>query len=156
MTKNFSFRGDEPMQLPRRRLLHLAAGAAGAAVLPLSPQAAAALDYPTRQVRVLIGFAPGGAPDILARLISQWLSERLGQTFVVENRPGANGDIAKEGVVRASPDGYTLLLVLLSDAVNATLYPSANYNFTRDVAPVGGLSRDPDVMVVNPDFPAST
>ena len=141
------------MTLPRRQFLHLAAGTAA---LPLLPRAAAALDYPTRPVRIIVGYAAGGAPDILARLIGQWLSDRLGQPFVVENRPGANGSIAIETVIKAAADGYTLLAVALPDAVNATLYQNLNYNFVRDVAPVAATSRDPDVMVVNPSFPAKT
>jgi tripartite-type tricarboxylate transporter receptor subunit TctC len=141
------------VKLPRRNLLHLAAGAAA---LPAMSRIVKAQGYPSRPVRVLVGFAPGGAPDILARLIGQWLSDRLGQTFVVENRPGGSGTLAAEAVAQATPDGYTLLVVLLTDAVNATLYNNPNYNFARDIAPVAGLTRDPDVMVVNPAFPAKT
>jgi len=141
------------MKLPRRNFLHLAAGAAA---LPALPRVASALDYPTRPVRIIVGFAAGGAPDILARLIGQWLSDRLGQPFVVENRPGANGTIAVETVIKAAADGYTLLAVAMPDAVNATLYQSPNYNFVRDIAPIAATSRDPDVMLVNPSFPAKT
>jgi tripartite-type tricarboxylate transporter receptor subunit TctC len=141
------------MMVHRRKLLQ---SAAGAAALPLLPRAAAALDYPIRPARIIVGYAAGGAPDILARLVGQWLSDRLGQPFLVENRPGANGSIAIETVVKAAADGYTLLAVALPDAVNATLYPSPNYNFVRDVAPIAATSRDPDVMVVNPSFPAKT
>jgi tripartite-type tricarboxylate transporter receptor subunit TctC len=141
------------MKLPRRKFLHLAAAAAA---LPAIPHIASALDYPTRPVRIIVGYAAGGAPDILARLIGQWLSERLGQSFVVENRPGANGSIAIETVVKAAADGYTLLAVAMPDAVNATLYQNPNYNFVRDITPIAATSRDPDVMVVNPLFPAKT
>ena len=142
------------MKLPRRKILHLAAGAA---ILPIWPRlTAAAADYPARPVRVLVGYGPGGAPDILARLIGQWLSDRFAQQFVIENKPGASGGLATEAAVNASPDGYTLLLVLLTDAVNASLYQNLKYNFARDLAPVAGLTRDPDVMVVNPAFPAKT
>ena len=141
------------MKLPRRTILHLAAGAAA---LSAAPRIACALDYPTGPVRVLVGFAPGGPPDILARLMAQWLSDRLGRPFVVENKPGASGSIAAETAVKAPADGYTLLMVALPDAVNATLYQNLNYNFLHDIAPVAGISRDPDVMVVNPSFPAKT
>ncbi|HEY3792266.1 MAG TPA: tripartite tricarboxylate transporter substrate binding protein [Bradyrhizobium sp.] len=112
--------------------------------------------YPSRPVRIIVGYAAGGAPDILARLIGQWLSDRLGQPFVIENRPGASGGIAIETVIKAPADGYTLLLVALPDAVNATLYQNLNYNFVRDIAPVAAISRDPDVMLVNPSFPAKS
>ena len=141
------------MKLSRRNVLHLAAGVTVASV---SPRLTWAQAYPVRPVRWLIGFAAGGAPDILARLMTQWLSDRLGQRFLVENRPGANGNLATEAVVNAAPDGYTLLQLTLADAVNATLYQNLNYNFARDLTPVAGLSRDPDVMVVNPTFPART
>jgi tripartite-type tricarboxylate transporter receptor subunit TctC len=141
------------MGLPRREFLQLAASTAA---LPIWPRIAAAVDYPTRPARVLVGFAPGGAPDILARLIGQWLSDRFGQPFVVENKPGGSGSLATEAAVNANPDGYTLLLVALTDAVNATLYDNLKYSFARDLAPVAGLTRDPDVMVVNPSFPAKT
>jgi tripartite-type tricarboxylate transporter receptor subunit TctC len=112
--------------------------------------------YPVRPVRLLAGFPPGGAVDIVARLIGQWLSERLGQPFVIENRPGAGGNIATEAVVRASPDGYTLLLVGPPHAINATLYDKLNFNFIRDIAPVASISREHNVMVVQPSFPAKT
>ena len=141
------------MKILRRKFLHLAAGAA---VLPALPRSAAALDYPTRPVRIIVGFAAGGAPDILARLVGQWLSERTGQPFVVENRTGASGAIAVETVVKAPADGYTLLLTALPDAVNATLYPNLHYDFIRDIAAVAAISRDPDVIVVTPSFPAKT
>jgi tripartite-type tricarboxylate transporter receptor subunit TctC len=141
------------MKLARRNFVRFAAGVAA---LPILPRIASALDYPTRSVRILVGFGPGGAPDILARLIGQWLSDRLGQPFVVENKPGGSGTLATETVAQATPDGYTLLVVLLTDAVNATLYNKLNYNFARDIAPVAGLTRDPDVMVVNPAFSTKT
>jgi tripartite-type tricarboxylate transporter receptor subunit TctC len=141
------------MKLPRREFLQLAAGSAALTALPRN---AAALDYPTRPVRIVVGFAAGGAPDILARLVGQWLSDRLGQPFLVENRPGANGSIAIETAVKSAADGYTLLALAVPDAVNATLYPNQSYNFVRDIAPIAASTRDPDVMVVNPAFPANT
>ena len=128
------------MKLPRRQFLHLAAGAAA---LPALPRIARAQAYPTRPVRVIVGFTPGGAPDIVARLMGQWLSERLGQPFVIENRPGAGSNIATEAVVRATPDGYSLLLIGGYNAINATLYDKLNYNFIRDIAPVAGIIREP-------------
>jgi tripartite-type tricarboxylate transporter receptor subunit TctC len=139
---------------PRRRILSLAAGAAA---LPAVSDVAWAQAYPTRPVRITVGFAAGGFTDIAARLIGQWLSERLGQSFIIENRPGAAGNIATESVVRAAPDGYTLLLAVNSDAINATLYENKlNFNFIRDIAPVAGIIRAPFVMLVNPSFPATT
>jgi len=141
------------MKLPRRTFLHLAAGAVA---LPAAAGAVWAEAYPTRPVRIVVGFAPGGAFDIMARLIGQWLSERLGQPFVIENRPGAGGNIATEAVVRAPADGYTLLLVGLPNAINATLYQKLNFNLIRDIAPVAGIDREPQVMVVNPSVPAKT
>ena len=141
------------MKLSRRNLLHLTACAAG---LPALSRAALALDYPSRPVRIIVGYAAGGAPDVLARLIGQWLSDRLGQPFVVENRPGANGSIAIDTVIKAAADGYTLLALALPDAVNATLYQNPNYKFVRDITPIAATSRDPDVMVVNPSLPAKT
>jgi len=141
------------MKLSRRRLHHLTAGAlALAAVLGL----AWAQAYPERPVRILVGYAPGGGNDIAARLIGQWLSERLGQSFVVENRPGAAGNIATEATVHAPADGYTLLLVSLANATNATLYDKLNYNFIRDIAPIGGIVRVANVMLINPAVPANT
>src|SRR6202163_4624195 len=119
------------MKLPRRRFLQLATGAAA---LPAVSRIASAQTYPTRPVRIIVGFAAGGVTDIAARLIGQWLSERLGQAFIIENRPGAAGNIATESVVRAAPDGYTLLLAVNSDAINATLYDKLNFNFIRDIA----------------------
>ena len=141
------------MKFPRRRFLHLAAGAA---VLPLAPHVARAQAYPTRPVRLVIGYPPGGSADITARLIGQWLSERLGQPVVIESRPGAGTNIATETVVNAPPDGYTLLLVAPANAINATLYEKLNHNFMRDIAPVAGLIRFPNVIVVNPSVPAKT
>jgi tripartite-type tricarboxylate transporter receptor subunit TctC len=141
------------MKLPRRRFLHLAAGAAA---LPAVSRIARAQTYPTRPVRLIIGYPPGGSADMTARLMGQWLSERLGQTFVIESRPGAATNIATEAVVHAPPDGYTLLLVAPANAINATLYERLNYNFIRDIAPVAALIRFPNVMVVNPSVPAKT
>jgi tripartite-type tricarboxylate transporter receptor subunit TctC len=130
------------MKLPRRRFLHLAAGAAA---LPAVSRFARAQAYPTRPVRIVVGFAPGGGVDITARLIGQWLSERLGQQFIIENRPGAGTNIATEAVVRAPPDGYTLLLVNAANAVNATFYDNLNFNFLRDIAPVAAITVVPNV-----------
>jgi len=141
------------VKLSRRRLLDLAAGAA---VLPALAGFASAQTYPSRPVRIIVGFAAGGPNDILARLIGQWLSERLGQPFVVENRPGAGSNIATEAVVRAPPDGYTLLLVGTPNAINATLYDNLNFNFIRDIAPVAGFIRGALAMVVHPSVPAKT
>ena len=141
------------MKLPRRQFLHLAAGAAA---LPALPHIARAQAYPTRPVRIVVGFAPGGGADIMARLIGPWLSERFGQSFIIENRPGAGSNIGTEAVVRAPADGYTLLLVLTPNAVNATLYDKLNFNFMRDIIPVAGISREPNVMVVHPSVPAKT
>jgi len=142
------------MKLPhRRQFLHLAAGAAA---LPAVSRIAWAQNYPTRPVRLIVGFAPGGTTDITARLIGQWLSERLGQQFLIENRTGAATNIATEAVVRAPADGYTLLLVTASNAINATLYDKLGFNFIRDIAPVAGIIRYPLVMQVNPSFPAKT
>jgi tripartite-type tricarboxylate transporter receptor subunit TctC len=141
------------MKLPRRRFLHLAAGAA---VLPAASRIARAQTYPTRPVRLLVGFAPGGASDIAARLMAQWLSDHLGQSVIVENRPGAGSNIATEAVVLAPADGYTLLLVGPPNAINATLYDKLNFDFLRDIAPVASISREPSVMEVNPSVPAKT
>ena len=141
------------MKLLRRHFLHLAAGAAA---FPAMSGIARAQTYPARPVRLIVGFAPGGAADITARLIGQWLSERLGQQFIVENRPGAGTNIATDAVVRAAPDGYTLLLVSVANTVNATLYDKLNFNFINDIAPVAGLIRGPLVMDLNPSVPAPT
>jgi tripartite-type tricarboxylate transporter receptor subunit TctC len=141
------------MKFPRRQFLHLAAGAAA---LPALSRVAWAQGYPTRPIRWVVGFVPGGATDIIARLMGQWLSERLGQSVVIENRPGAGSNIATEVVVNAPADGYTLLLVGPTHAVNATLYERLNYNFIRDIAPIASISREPLVMVVNPSVPAKT
>jgi tripartite-type tricarboxylate transporter receptor subunit TctC len=141
------------MKLPRRQFLHLAAGAVA---LPAVSRIARAQTYPTRPVRIIVGFAAGGAADITARIIGQWLSERLGQQFVIENRPGAATNIATEAVVHAPADGYTLLLVSSSHAFNATLYDKLNYNFVRDIAPVASITQVPSVMEVNFPFPAKT
>ena len=141
------------MKLPRRNFLHLATGAAALAAVSRIAWAQA---YPARPVRIIVGFAPGGAYDIMARLIGQWLSERLGQPFVIENRPGAAGNIGTEAVVRAPADGYTLLLAASPAAINATLYEKLNFNLIRDVAPVANMHREPNVMVVHPSAPAKT
>src|SRR5215204_6292251 len=141
------------MVIRRRELLRLAGAAAGVAVWP---QAAWAQSYPARPVRILVGYAAGGGVDISARLIGQWLSERLQQQFVIENRTGAATNIATEAVVRAPPDGYTLLLVTPANAISATLYDNLNFNFIRDITPVASFVRVPFVMVVNPSFPAKT
>ena len=141
------------MKLPRRKFLHLAAGAAA---LPAASRIATAQTYPSRPVRIVVGFPPGGPTDIAARLIGQSLSERLGQQFVIENRPGAGSNIGTEAVVRAPPDGHTLLLAASANAINATLYDKLNFNFIRDIAPVAAINREPLVMLVNPSFPAKT
>jgi tripartite-type tricarboxylate transporter receptor subunit TctC len=143
---------EQLLNLSRRHVLQLAAGAAA---FP-SVAGVARADYPSRPVRIIVGFAAGGPNDILARLIGQWLSERLGQPFVIEDRPGAGSNIATEAVVRAPPDGHTLLLVGAPNAINATLYDRLDFNFIRDVAPVAGLMRGPLVMVVHPSIPADT
>jgi tripartite-type tricarboxylate transporter receptor subunit TctC len=144
---------ENAMKLPRRKFLHLAAGAAA---LPAISRAAWAQTYPTRPVRIVVPIAAGGNNDIVARRIGQWLSERLGQAFVVENRPGAAGTIGTEAVVKAPQDGYTLLLVAATNATSATLYDKLNYNFIRDIVPVAAISREPQIMVVNPLVPAKT
>jgi tripartite-type tricarboxylate transporter receptor subunit TctC len=141
------------MKLPRRKFLYLAASVAAP---PWVSGTAKAEGYPTRPVRLVVGFAPGGGNDITARLIGQWLSEHLGQPFIIENRPGASTNIATEAVVNAAPDGYTLLFVAPSAAINATLYEKLNFNFIRDLTPIAGIMRIPNVMVVNPSVPAQT
>jgi tripartite-type tricarboxylate transporter receptor subunit TctC len=141
------------MKLPRRQFLHLAATVAA---LPAFPRFATAQTYPTRPVRIIGGFPVGSAPDIFARLMGQSLSERLGQQFVIENRPGAGSNIGTEAVVRAPPDGYTLLLATSANAINATLYNNLQFNFIHDVVPIASIVRFPHVMEVNPSFPAKT
>jgi tripartite-type tricarboxylate transporter receptor subunit TctC len=142
------------MKLPhRRQFLYVAAGAA---VLPLVPHIAGAQSYPTRPVRIIVPVAAGGLNDVTARLISQWLSEHLGQQFVIENRPGAGTNLGTEAVIRASADGYTLLIVSSSAAINATLFETLNFNFIRDTAPVGSIVRVPQLMQVTPSLPVKS
>ena len=141
------------MKLPRRRFLHLAAGAAA---LPAMPRVASALDYPARPVRIIVGFPAGSSSDLTARLIGQWLSERLGQQFNIENRPGAGTNISTDTVVHATPDGYTLLWVTQTNAINVSLYDTLNFNFIRDIKPVASILRVAAVMSVTPSFPAKT
>ena len=141
------------MKLPRRKFLHLAVGTAA---LPAVPRIALAIDYPTRPVQVVVGYAAGGSADIVARLTVHWLSERLGQQFIIENRTGAGTNIATEAVANSPPDGYTLLLVTSANFINATLYEKLNFNFVRDITPVAGFSREPAVMVVHSSVPANT
>ena len=141
------------MTFSRRRLLRLTAGAP---FLPVISRYASAQSYPVRPVRILVGLAAGGTTDILARLIGQWLSERLGQQFVIENRLGAGSGVATQAVVNAPPDGYTLLLVNAANVLNAELYERLNFNFIRDIAPVAAISREPSVMVVHPSLPTKT
>jgi tripartite-type tricarboxylate transporter receptor subunit TctC len=141
------------MKLPRRQFLHMAMGASA---FPAVSRIAKAQTYPSRPVRIIVGFAAGGVSDILTRLMGQWLSERLGEQFVIENRPGAGGNIGTEAVVRSPADGYTLLLVGPPAAINATLYDRLSFNFLRDIAPVGSISRESSVVVVHSSFPAKT
>ena len=141
------------MKLPRRNFLHLVAGAA---VLPAVSRLAPAQAYPSRPVRIIVGFAPAGGTDIMGRLIGQWLSDRLGQQFVIENRPGAASNIGTEMVVNAPPDGYTLLVATFVNAVNATLYDKLNFNFIRDIAPVASIAREPFAIEVHPSVPVKT
>jgi tripartite-type tricarboxylate transporter receptor subunit TctC len=141
------------MRLPRRRFLHLAGFSA---ILPAMTHTALAQVYPARPVRFVVGFPANGPNDILARLIGQWLSERLGQPFAVENRPGTSGNIATEAVVRAPADGYTILLVGPANAISGSLYQNLSFNFLRDIAPVAGITREPLVMLVHPSVPAKT
>src|SRR5262250_3212482 len=141
------------MKLPRRRFLHLAAGAVA---LPAVSRISWAQAYPSRPVRIIVGVVAGSAPDIFARLIGQWLSERLGNPFVVENRSGGGGNIATEAAVNSQPDGYTLLMVATNDAINATLYEKLSFNFIRDIAPVASMVLSSNVMVVHPSVPAKT
>ena len=138
------------MKLQRRQFLQLAAAAAA---LPVTSGIASAQAYPARPVRLVIGYTPGGSADLTARLMGQWLSEKLGQSFVIENRPGGGTNIATEAVVRAAPDGYTLLLVAPANAINATLYEKLNFDFLRDTEPVAGIIRFPNVVVVHPSLP---
>src|SRR6516165_3822568 len=142
-----------PMKLPRRTFLHLAAGAAA---LPAISRIARAQAYPSRPVRVVVGAPPVGGHDIIARLMGQWLSERLGQPFVIDNRPGGSENIATEAVVRSFPDGYTILLVTGTNAINNTLYEKLSFNFNRDIASVAGIARVPELMVANLSVPAKT
>jgi len=144
---------EHAMRLPRRTFLQLAAGAAA---LPAVSRLASAQAYPARPVRFVVGFAAGGANDILARLFGEWLSQRLGQPFIVENRVGASGNIAAEAVAKAAPDGYTLLFVNAPNAINATLYDKLSFNFATDIAPVGGIMRVPNIMEVTPSLPVRT
>jgi tripartite-type tricarboxylate transporter receptor subunit TctC len=144
---------ESALETSRRQLLHLAAAAA---VLPAFSRIARGQTYPSRPVRIIVGFPPGGAADITARMMGQWLSERLGQPFVIENRPGAGTNIGSEAVAKAPADGYTLLLVSVANTVNATLYEWLNFDFIRDIAPVAGLIRGPLVMELNPSVPAKT
>jgi tripartite-type tricarboxylate transporter receptor subunit TctC len=139
--------------LPRRRFLHLAAGAAA---VPATSRIVMEQAYPTRPVRIIVGFGAGGGSDIYARLLGQWLSERLAQPFIIENRPGAGSNIGTEAVVRAPADGYTLLLATTANAISATLYNKLNFNFIRDMAPVASIAREPEIMMVNPSVPART
>ncbi len=141
------------MALLRRRFLKVAAGAAA---FPLSSRLAWSQAYPSRPVRIIVGFTPGGPPDVLSRLMGQWLTERLGQQFIVESRPGAGSNIGTEAVVNAPADGHTLLLASAGNAVNASLYDRLNFDFIRDIAPVAGIIRSPNLMVVNPSVPART
>src|SRR5450759_2877953 len=141
------------MKLPRRQFLHLAVGAVAS---PAFTKLASAQTYPSRPIRLLVGFSAGSSPDIIGRLVGQALSERIGQPIVIENRPGAGANIATEAVVRASPDGYTLLLVIATNTINTTLYQNLNFDFIRDIAPIAGVMSVPNVMVVNPSFPART
>ena len=141
------------MKLARRQFLHLAAGAIA---LPVVSRIAWAQTYPARPVRIVVGLTAGSASDIVARLVGQWLSERLGQQFIVENRPGAGTNIAAEAVVRSVPDGYTLLLAASPNAINASLYDKLSFNFISDIAPVAAISREPNVIVVNPSLPTRT
>src|SRR5437764_952822 len=141
------------MKLPRRQFLRLTAGAA---TLPVASRIATAQTYPSRPVRWIVGFAPGGGNDIVARLMGQWLSERTGQPFIIENRPGGGTNIATEAVVNAAADGYTLLLAGLPNASNATLFGRLNFNFIRDITPAASIIRIPNVIVVNPSVPVKT
>src|SRR5262249_15705455 len=144
---------EDAMKLPCRQFLH---HAAGVAALPTVSRVTLAQSYPSRPVRIVVGFGAGGTTDIISRLIGQGLSERLGQQFIIENRPGASANLATEAVVRAPPDGYTLLALVATNAVNATLYDKLGFNLNRDIAPVAGLIRSPLVLEVHPSVPAKT
>ncbi|MBX9778251.1 MAG: tripartite tricarboxylate transporter substrate binding protein [Xanthobacteraceae bacterium] len=146
------------MTLPRRAFLQIAAGAAALplASLPFCSRLASAQPYPSRPVRIIVGFAPAGASDIAARLMAQWLSERMGQQFVVENRPGAGSNIATEAVVRSPPDGYTLLLAGPPNAINASLYQNLSFNFLTDIVPVASINREPSLVQINPSLPVNS
>jgi len=141
------------VKFPRRKFLHLVAGAAA---LPALSRIASALDYPTRPVRLVVGFAPGGATDIAARLIGQWLSERLGQSFIVENRPGASTNIAAEAVINSPPDGYTLMVFSITNTINPALFTQLNFNFARDMSGIAGINTAPLVLEVNPAVPVTS
>jgi tripartite-type tricarboxylate transporter receptor subunit TctC len=141
------------MKIPRRKFLNLAAGAT---LLPATSQIARSDSYPSRPVHLIVFYAAGGGNDIIARLMGQWLSERLGQAFIIENRPGGGGNLGTEYVVRAEPDGYTLILSSTANTVNASLYDKLDFNFIRDIAPVASISYEPNIMVVNPAVPAKT
>src|SRR5215467_6844488 len=145
--------GGTIMKPPRRRFLHLAVAAAA---LPTVTRLARAQTYPARPVRIVVGFAAGSVTDIVARLLAQWLSERIGQQFIIENRPGAGTNIATEAVLRSAPDGHTLLMVSPANTINATLYDNLNFNFIRDIAPVASIARTPGVLVVNPSVQAKS
>ncbi len=140
-------------KIPRRKFLHLAAAAA---VQPAATRLARAEDFPSRPVRMIVALPAGSSPDIVARLIAQWLAQRLGQQFIVDNKPGANGNVGTEAAVRAAADGYTLLMCIAANAVNATLYTNLNFNFIRDIVPIAGIVRIPQVLVVTPSLPAHT
>src|ERR1044071_7263473 len=146
-------RGGSAMKLSRRKLLHLAASAAA---FPAAPRIASAQSYPSRPVRLVAGFPSGSAPDLVARLIGQWLSDGLGQPFVIENRPGAASNIATESVVRSPPDGYTVQMTVLTNVFNTTLYSNLNFNFSSDITHIGGVANAPYVIIVPPLFPAKT
>ena len=141
------------VKLPRRQFLQLTVGAAAQ---PVVSRMARAQSYPSRPVRIIVALPAGSSPDIVARLMAAWLSERLGEQFIIDNRPGANGNVGTESAIRSAPDGYTLLLAIASNAVNATLYQNLNFNFVRDTAPVAGIVRIPHVMEVHPSIPAET
>src|SRR5258708_4011079 len=141
------------MNLPRRTFLHLAAGAAA---LPATSRIAGAETYPTRPVHIVAPYPPGASPDLVARLIAQWLSERLGQPVVVDNRPGAAGNIGTERAAKSAPDGYTLLITVSTNAINQTLYSNLDFDFRNDLVPVAGIARVAFIVVVNPNFPAKT